>query len=238
MPRVSAPMRAWSPLRRLLLPARCLLCGAPGDADRDLCAACAADLPRNGACCARCAIPLPAPVALCGACQRRPPPWDAAWAPFRYAWPLDHLVTRFKFGGNLAAGRALAMLWADAPAPATLPACVIPVPLHARRLGRRGYNQALELAAPLARALGLPLAPRALRRVRATGAQSELGAVARRRNVRGAFAVAADARLPAHVAVLDDVATTGATLAECARVLKRAGVARVEVWTLARAAAP
>ncbi|MEN6539493.1 MAG: ComF family protein, partial [Mizugakiibacter sp.] len=115
--------------------------------------------------------------------------------------------------------------------------CLVPGPLHAQRLRTRGYHQALELAQPRARALGLPLAPRALRRVRATGAQSELGAVARRRNVRGAFA-AADAQLPAHVAVLDDVATTGATLAECARVLKRAGVARVEVWTLARAAAP
>lgn len=224
-------------LLRLLLPPRCLLCGAPGDADRDLCAACAAELPRNAACCARCAIPLPAPAALCGACQRRPPPWDAAWAPFRYAWPLDHLVTRFKFAGNLAAGRTLAALWAAACAPSVLPMCVIPVPLHARRLGRRGYNQALELAQPLARALGLPLAPRALRRVRATDAQSELGAVARRRNVRGAFAVATVA-LPAHVAVLDDVATTGTTLAECARVLTRAGVARVDVWTLARAASP
>ncbi|WP_062534781.1 ComF family protein [Mizugakiibacter sediminis] len=224
------------PLLRLLLPPRCLLCGARGDGDRDLCAACAAELPRNVACCARCALPLPAPAALCGACQRRPPPWDAAWAPFRYAWPLDHLVTRFKFGGNLAAGRALAALWAEASAPPALPMCVIPVPLHARRLGRRGYNQALELAAPLARALGLPLAPQALRRVRATDAQSELGRAARRRNVRGAFAVAADA-LPAHVAVLDDVATTGATLAECARALKRAGVARVDAWTLARAAA-
>ena len=219
---------------RLLMPPRCLLCGAAAD-DAGLCAACRAELPRNASCCARCAEPLPMPAPLCGRCLRHPPPWDVAWVPLRYAWPLDVLEARFKFGGDLAAGRALAAQWLAQAPPSTLPAALIPVPLHVSRLRRRGYNQALELARALGRALQIPVHARALRRTRATAAQTELDRVARRRNVRGAFALAAGYAPPAHVAVLDDVLTTGATLAECARVLRRAGVARVDVWALARA---
>ena len=229
--------RAWHALRDWLLPPRCLLCGAPGVDGADLCAGCAAELPRNRSCCARCALPLAVPTALCGRCQRHPPPWDAAWAPFRYGWPLDRLEARFKFGHDLAAGRALSLHWQRQMAP-DLPALLLPVPLHRHRLRQRGYNQALELARPLARALGVPLRHDLLLRTRATHAQTELDAVTRRRNVRGAFALSARAHLPAYVAVLDDVMTTGATLAECARVLKRAGVARVDVWALARAPSP
>ena len=228
----------WHHLRQFMLPWRCLLCGAAGAADMDLCADCAAELPRNARCCARCALPLAVPAALCGQCQRRAPPWDAAWAPFRYGWPLDRLEARYKFGGDLAAGRTLATLWQREPRPLTLPQAVLVVPLHRGRLRQRGYNQALELARPVARAVGVPLRTDVLRRVRVTHAQTELDARARRRNVRGAFALAADASLPAHVAVLDDVMTTGATLAECTRVLKRAGVQTVDVWALARAPAP
>jgi ComF family protein len=232
-------MRAWiAGSRRWLLPPRCLLCGAPGADDLDLCADCAAELPRNRPCCARCALPLQASAALCGQCQRHPPPWDAAWAPFRYAWPLDRLESRYKFGAELAAGRALGALWQCEPPAAALPELLVPVPLHRARLRRRGYNQALELAKPLARHLGVPLRHDVLRRRRATDAQTELDAAARRRNVRGAFVVRAGVELPAHVALLDDVMTTGATLAECARVLRRAGVRRVDVWALARAPSP
>lgn len=220
-----------------LLPSRCLLCGARGQQGLSLCAACAADMPRNAVCCARCALPLAAPAPLCGRCQRRAPPWDAAWTPFRYEWPLAQLESRFKFGGDLAAGQALALSWVASPRPVPLPQAIIPVPLHRSRLRRRGYNQALELAKPLARHLGVPLLRHALQRARATRAQTELAATARRRNVRGAFVACGDGGLPQHVAVLDDVFTTGATLGECVRVLKRAGVARVDAWALARAPA-
>jgi ComF family protein len=231
-------LQPWHALSRWLLPLRCLLCGAAGELDVDLCAACATELPRNRSCCARCALPLPAPAALCGECQRHAPPWQAAWAPFRYGWPLDRLESRFKFGGDLAAGRTLAALWRREAPPEPLPELLLPVPLHRRRLRQRGYNQALELAKPLARHFGLPLCRDVLLRTRVTAAQTELDALARRRNVRGAFAVRAGSALPAHVAILDDVMTTGATLAECARVLQRAGVARVDVWALARAPSP
>jgi ComF family protein len=224
-------------LLRSLFGSRCLLCGARGERGLDLCDACAADLPRNDCRCARCALPLETPAPLCGRCVRRAPPWDSAWAPFRYAYPLDRLEARFKFGADLAAGRLLASLWIASQRPGELPQAVIPVPLHRSRLRSRGYNQALEIARPLAKALGIPLLRDALRRTRATDAQTDLSALQRRRNVRGAFAAQFDNPVPRHVAVLDDVFTTGATLAECTRVLKRAGVERVDVWALARAPA-
>ena len=235
MDALSGPL---SCLHAWLLPWRCLLCGDAGSGRLDLCRACAAELPRNTSCCARCALPLPSAVAMCGGCQRKPPPWDAAWAPFRYGWPLDRLEARYKFGGDLAAGRTLARLWQCATPPAARPQLILPVPLHRARLRQRGYNQALELARPLGRALGVPVRHDGLRRSRATAAQTELDAAARRRNVRGAFAVRHGVALPAHVVLLDDVMTTGATLAECARVLRRAGVVRVDVWALARAPSP
>ncbi len=230
--------QAWCGLHRFVLPLRCLLCGAAGANGIDLCADCAAELPRNHSCCARCALPLATPAVLCGECQRHAPPWDAAWTPFRYGWPLDRLESRYKFGHDLAAGRALSTLWQREPCPLDLPSMLLTVPLHRSRLRQRGYNQALELARPLARELGVALRHDALRRLRPTEAQTELGAVDRRRNVRGAFALRPGIVLPAHVAILDDVMTTGATLAECVRVLKRSGVARVDAWALARAPQP
>ena len=225
-------------LRHFVLPLRCLLCGAAGANGMDLCADCAAELPRNRSCCARCALPLAAPAELCGECQRHTPSWDAGWAPFRYGWPLDRLESRYKFAGDLAAGRVLSVLWQREPCPVELPALLLSVPLHRSRLRQRGYNQALELARPLAKALHVPLRHDVLQRQRRTDAQTELDASSRRRNVRGAFALREGVALPPHVAILDDVMTTGATLAECARVLKHSGVTRVDVWALARAPSP
>src|SRR3546814_7526919 len=123
---------------------------------------------------------------------------------------------------------------AKALADAGRPQALLAVPLHRARLRTRGYDQALELARPLARALVIPLLPGALVRSRATSPQSELDAARRRRNLRGAFSVAPDTRLPAHVALVDDVMTTGATLHAAAIALRRAGVMRVDAWVCAR----
>jgi ComF family protein len=232
----------WPRLQRAVLPLHCLLCGGDGAQRRDLCSACAADLLRNQCCCPRCALPLQTPAPLCGECLQRPPPFDAAFAPFVYAHPLDLLMTRLKFGHNLAAGRVLSELWIEAIAtfaPAQ-PALFVPVPLHASRLRERGYNQALELIRPVARVLRVPLAEAMLSRTRATPAQVNLDAATRRRNLRGAFdadasALGAIAGECAHIALVDDVMTTGTTLRECARVLRRAGAGRIDVWALARA---
>jgi ComF family protein len=229
------PVDGFRSLAFAVLPPQCLLCGQAGDRERDLCSPCAEDLTRNRLCCPRCALPLQAPAPVCGECLRHEPPFASTWAPFVYAAPFDQLLTRLKFGRSLAAGRVLAEVWIDAARemPPVLPDVLIPVPLHAQRLRERGYNQALELARPLARALTIALRTDALVRTRATAAQSELDAGARTRNLRAAFAVTA--ALPRHVALVDDVMTTGATLREAARTLARAGVERIDAWAIARA---
>ncbi len=218
-----------------LLPWRCLVCTGRGVAGADLCQACRNDLPWNRSACARCGLPLPRPAPRCGRCLGLPPAQAGTWAVFRYAPPLDRLLPRLKFHGDLAAGRLLAQLLAEGLAGAPRPLALVPVPLHRRRLRQRGYDQALEMARPLARTLALPLLADRLQRRRATAPQSELDARARRGNVRGAFTVVPGPALPGHVALFDDVMTTGATLAEAARVLRRAGVARVDLWVAARA---
>ena len=222
-------------LSRLLLAPRCLLCADPGAEGRDLCQRCTDALPWNRSACARCALPLPAPAPACGACLGQSPPFTAATAALVYAFPVDRLLPRLKFHDDLAAGAVLADLIAPVFAAAERPDALVPVPLHRTRLRQRGYDQALELATPLARSLDLTLHANWLRRVRATGAQSELDARHRRDNVLGAFACASRHDLPGHVAVFDDVMTTGTTLAEAARTLLAAGVARVDVWVVARA---
>jgi ComF family protein len=253
----------WGALPAWLWPPFCLLCAEPGAGGRDLCAACATQLPWNVGACRRCALPIvpdascrsafrrealsARPIApegaptgrVCTACRESPPPFATTLAAFRYGFPLDRLLPRFKFHADLAAGRLVAQLLGDAliAAAADRPDAVVPLPLHRSRLRERGYDQALELARPLARRLGVPLRADGLRRIRATAAQTGLHAGERRRNLRGAFAVAG-AALPPHVALVDDVMTTGATLAEAAGALRAAGVARVDVWVVARALPP
>lgn len=129
----------------------------------------------------------------------------------------------------------MATLMAWSLDPEQRPQALVPVPLHRGRLRTRGYDQALELARALAQAGAPPVLADVLRRQRPTRAQSELGAKARRSNVHDAFVLRAGAPLPAHVALIDDVMTTGATVSECARVLLAGGVQRVDVWTIARA---
>ena len=182
-----------------------------------------------------CALPLDGLATRCGQCSLRPPPWSLVQSGLRYAFPVDRLLPRFKFHGDLAAGEVLATLLQWSLDPAETPEALVPVPLHRARLRERGYDQALELARFLQRDGGPPVLADRLRRLRHTAPQSELGAAARRDNVFGAFALHGDGPLPAHVALVDDVLTTGATVGECARVLLSAGVRRVDVWTVARA---
>lgn len=229
---------------RQLWPPSCIACGMAGDAasGRDLCATCHAALPWNRHACRRCALPLPVADAgnLCGSCQQTPSPLlDGVTASFAYAAPLDRLLPMFKFHQSMAAGRLLSGLMAESLHDAAVSAgsaALVPIPLHHRRLRQRGYDQALELARPLARVLGLPLACNVLTRPKLTGAQSRLDKSARAQNLAGAFVVKPGTALPAHAILVDDVMTTGATLEAAAHALRVAGVVRVEAWVCARVA--
>jgi len=223
-------------LQHHLYPPTCLICGhGAANQTRDLCSACHAALPWQTGACPRCAAALPGGELLCGACLRRPPPFAAATCALHYRFPVDRLLQHFKFQGQLAAGRLLGELLAErlAARAGPLPAQIVPVPLHPARLAERGFNQAAELARPLVRRLRLTIAHDLCRRVRDTAHQARLAAPERRRNLHGAFDVRG--RAPAHLAILDDIITTGSTVTELARVLRRAGAERIEVWSVARA---
>ena len=218
-----------------LFAVRCLVCGERGMPGHDLCAACKAALPWQGPACPRCALPQPGGNP-CDTCRQSPPPLQAVHAVFDYAFPLDRLLPRLKFHRDLAAGRVLVQCMLERLRTLPRPAAIVPVPLHPARLRRRGYDQALELARPLAHSLRLPLRHDVLRRTKATSAQSRLDADARQRNLRNAFQIDADTPLPGHVALVDDVMTTGATLHAAAHTLRDAGVQRVDAWVCARVA--
>ena len=220
---------------RWLFALRCLVCGEAGEDGRDLCRACHDGLPWQGMACTQCALPQ-AQAGTCAACRQRPPPLDAAHAVFDYAFPLDRLLPRLKFHRDFAAGRVLSQCMAARCASLPQPQAIVPIPLHRARLRQRGYDQALELAKPLAAALHLPLLADVLLRTKRTTAQSRLDAEARQRNLCNAFRVGGHARLPAHVVLIDDVMTTGATLHAAARALRDAGVQRVDAWVCARVA--
>lgn len=241
-------MRVWQRLTHLLLPPVCTLCGGPGQSldepwGLDLCTHCETACPRVAGACTRCGLPNGSPGAACGSCQASPPCFDSVICAFQYADPVDQLVTRLKFRHDLACARVLGTLLARCcrETGRRLPDCVVPLPLHASRYRERGFCQTTELARHLAPRLrgpdGRPLAveKRLLRRLRATRAQSGLTASARITNLEGAFGTLPDVRAPAHVALLDDVMTTGSTLGAAARALKAAGALRVDVWCCARA---
>ncbi|MBI2383062.1 MAG: ComF family protein [Gammaproteobacteria bacterium] len=218
-----------------VLPGLCAYCGAPAGGIA-VCAACARALPWNAPACRGCAMPVAAPEqALCAECAADPPPFDAAFAAFRFEPPVQQAVHGLKYEARFHFGRMLGRLMAQrlAARPEPLPELLIPVPLHRRRLARRGYNQALLLARELAAVLALRVEAGAARRCRATADQIGQSRRERRHNMQGAFVVERPLA-GLHVALLDDVMTTGATLGELARACRAAGAARVEAWVAAR----
>ena len=225
-----------------LLPACCLLCGQACP-HRLICLACENDLPRNLEACHVCGLPGSWGTGqVCADCLRHPPRWDQAVAALVYEYPVDHLVRRFKFHKDLACGQLLAEELARAVKARMedtarglsdeQPDLLIPVPLHFLRRWKRAYNQAELIAVEVQKLCKIPLVNNVLKRVQPTAAQSGLNRKARLKNLRNAFRC-----LPvdgAHVALVDDVLTTGATLQECTRVLKQGGARKVSVWVAAR----
>ena len=224
---------AWAAefLGAVLMPQDCLLCGAPAG-NRVLCRACNDSLPRlPAALCPVCALPSPA-AEICGACLRQPPHFDASVAGFRYDFPVDRLVQALKYDHRLALAPWFAQaLLQQAPPDAEL---MLALPLSRRRLSERGFNQALEIARPLARSLGLPLPAEACARILEGAPQASLPWQERQGNVRGVFECSVDLAGKS-VIVVDDVMTTGASLNEFARTLKKHGARYVTNWVVARA---
>lgn len=241
--RAPAPARFPARLLRLLAdalyPPRCAICRAAGFNGLDICESCYRDLPWITSACAMCALPLAHETpagALCGRCQRKRPRFDSSLSLFRYEANAMRLVQQLKFNQKLAISRVLGdmLLRKILRQQVDLPDCILPVPLYRKRLRKRGFNQSIELARPLAKALLIPVDLKAVIRVRDTRPQTGLDRDSRRINIKGAFRTVA--ALPyRHAAIIDDVVTTGSTVNELARVLKRAGVKRVDVWSIARA---
>ena len=232
-----------------LIPSSCALCGIT--ASSALCSGCADQFLRHDARrCSRCAARLPAldsepgpdSTTYCGGCLKDAPAFDATIVAADYAAPIDQMVLGLKFGGRLALAPLFARVLRDAllkehTARLALPTVLTAVPLSAERLAERGFNQALEIAKPLSRSLGICLDARLSARARNTQAQALLHPHDRRTNMRDAFVVlpAAVERLRGqHVGVVDDVMTTGETLNELASTLKRFGAARVTNLVFAR----
>lgn len=216
----------------------CFLCLAPCLMDRGgLCEGCANDLPLNHPACPACARPAHSPH-LCAACLRRPSPHIRhTFALYQYRYPVNRLIQEMKYRSRLEIAQLLGCQLARAlgQAGSPLPQAILPVPLHRARLQGRGYNQSLEFARPLAKTLGIPLDITTCLRTGKTLPQAELPAGKRKGNVRGAFTVVGEPSYR-HVAIIDDVITTGSTVNELARALVRAGIERIDVWACARAA--
>lgn len=229
-----------------LFPGVCVLCRRRSRRDIGLCVECEQAFAINSDACPRCAEPLAAAPTvevdspeerICGACLSSPPPWKRTVAPFTYTPPLSRILSSLKTGNGLLEARILGALLAPFVRACyvgeRLPAALVPMPMTRRRRWQRGFNQAELLATVVARALGLPHVRGCLVRTKDAPPQRSLSRSARLRNVRGAFEVK-HSPPGRHVALVDDVTTTGATVRAAARALLQGGAARVDVWTVAK----
>ena len=234
-------MKIREKIQACLLPASCVLCAVPTQRALSLCQACEKELPWLKAVCMRCALPLAGTYTgddmLCGHCIQQSVPFAATTALFYYQKPIDSFITALKFNQQLLYARLLGELLAQRLSQRSLdtqwPDSLIPMPLHPKRLRERGFNQALEIARPIAKKFKLPLDIQHCQRIRFTPFQSALPAAERHRNVKNAFQVSPHFKAK-YVVIIDDVVTTGHTVTELAYALRRVGVERIEVWCIAR----
>src|SRR5581483_2105141 len=222
-------------IRAVIVP-HCVLCGATTSAAA-LCEGCLDDLP--GTRTPRCPLcPIETSTGeTCGACLPHRPPFSSTLAACSYGYPVDQLIAKMKYGSDITLAEPLAHLLIRALRDAPSPDLVVPVPLSPQRLRQRGFNQALELCRPLARARGIRLRTEVLTRQRDNPAQAALPLAQRVANVHAAFHCS-DAVKGMSVAIVDDVMTSGATLCEVARSLVAAGAREVRCWVLARTPRP
>lgn len=233
-------------INRLSLQIHCLLCKTHTTRESPICRLCLESCPYSQSFCSVCGVPIISGLTdVCSQCLQKPPAFDVCLSGYLYEFPVNRIVQNIKYKGQLELIRPVTRhltdilqdYYSDLPWPET----IIPVPLHKRRLCQRGYDQALliarEIHTQLKQAHVLKLDINCLKRVRATKTQQGLDAKARRKNLRDAFSMSNQAGYE-HIALVDDVVTTGETANEISRLLKQCGVKRVDIWCLARTPAP
>ena len=240
--RAKLPKDLVSKLWQFLFPAGCLLCAAsPSQSKNDyLCDDCLADLQNNQHACSLCALPImePESTLLCADCLKSPPVFDRCLSAFVYAQPLEWMIQQLKFNEKLSYAPLLSSLmlsYLQEKVVGQLQAdAIIPMPLHPKRLKERGFNQSLLLLESIAVEMGIPVDSSSCQRIRDTPHQTGKTAQQRRKNIKGAFQFD-NQKGYKHVIIFDDVITTGSSVSELSKVLKRSGIERVDVWSLARA---
>ena len=228
-------------LEQWFFPFMCCFCEAYTTSGQDLCSVCKMALPWSSDRCFKCGLYLTEGIDSidCKSCREFPPKFDRLCALFSYQPPITKLVMGLKFAKKLAYGRVMGELLADQLSSQwyhnrELPEAIIPVPLHIDRLGKRGFNQALELLWPIHKQTKIPIVFDACMRVRKTTPQAQLDKVHRKRNLKSAFQIVKPIPFE-HVAIMDDVVTTGSTVNALTQVLKEAGVTTVDIWCICRA---
>ncbi|MDR3490933.1 MAG: ComF family protein [Gammaproteobacteria bacterium] len=225
-----------------LFPYTCILCHYPSAREQDLCADCLHELPILPQSCPRCANTFafspPNADLLCGSCLANNPPFDTTFALFNYVTPITKMIMELKFHERLINANILGDLMYEAVISAwyqarPLPDLIIPIPLHPKRQRERGFNQTIEIARPLAHKLKLPLVIKGCHRVKYTDAQARLHKQERKQNLVNAFKITRSFK-GLHVAVLDDVITTGQTITHFCQALRAAGAAKIDVWCCAK----
>ncbi len=229
----------WLNIRQFFKIGHCLSCCQPLSLFEDFCPACVDSLPYMQSHCPGCGESRPDQIGenlLCGQCQQTPRPFASVRALFHYQRPVATYIQQLKYRRRLDLARTLGLLMAKhLKSTDKTVDLIMPIPLHRSRLVGRGYNQALELARPIAKKLALPLDYKSLVRTRKTKSQTKLSIDARRKNIRHAFAVLGNKVAGKKIALIDDVFTTGLTAEAATHALRKSGATSVECWVLARA---
>lgn len=220
----------WRRLYSNLLPIPCLVCGLPSN-NSVICSGCTADLPRPMAACKRCAMPLSLDT-VCGSCLNQPLKHDLSYSPFLYQGVMTRLISQFKYHGQFSLNEFFATQFIDYRGQQQLPQALIPVPLHPKRLRQRGYNQSHLFAKALSQQLDINILHPIIRH-QFTQSQTGLSFKQRKQNVKNAFRLI-EPTLPTHVALIDDVLTSGQTANAITDLLRKSGVKTLELWTIAR----
>ncbi|MCX7125210.1 MAG: ComF family protein [Gammaproteobacteria bacterium] len=220
-----------------LWPIQCLLCDGLSINQKFICDDCFEILPKHKSACKQCGLPITESdnKIPCGSCMANPPPFDNTFSLFQYAAPISSLITKLKFHGDLSIAKLFSHYWINfLSEKKTLPELIIPKPLHYKRLKERGFNQALEIAKPIGKHFQITIDTKSCIKLKNTAPQSSLSAAMRRQNLKNGFALSYSITAK-HVAILDDVMTTGNTVSEMSQLLRISGVERVDIWCCARA---